>query len=118
MNLNLGQISSEIVEINKKFANGVIVNKGSLEFALSATLNSKDWHEQLAYVIRALLCDHIFEDGNKRTAVAYLIAVLETFKYRYDSFKIDRLALKIAKNNISNIQTIRRMIEHASAKNI
>jgi fido (protein-threonine AMPylation protein) len=114
----LKQVTREITEINKKFSSGVVINKGSLDFALSAVFRSKDWQEQLAFVVRALLCDHIFEDGNKRTAAAYLIAVLEHLKYRFDPFKIDQLVLNIAKNNITDIKKIRRMIGNASARNI
>ncbi len=114
----LENVRNQVIDVNKQFSNGTVVNQGSLDFALSAVLRSKDWREQLAYIVRALLCDHVFEDGNKRTAVAYTMAVLESFKCRYDPFKIDRLVLKIAKNNVSDIRKIRRMIENASAKNL
>lgn len=112
------EIRLELVEINKKFGSGAVVNGGSLDFAISAAHKGKDWQEQLAFVVRALLCDHVFEDGNKRTAAAYIMAVLESLKFKYDPFKIDRLVLKIAKNNVSKVEKIKRMIEHASAKNI
>lgn len=118
MKLDLNHISQQLIGINKKFGSGIVVNKGSLEFALGAAHRGKDWHEQLAFVVRALLCDHVFEDGNKRTVAAYVMAILEDFKYRYDPFKIDQLVLKVAKNNISDIKKIRRMIANASAKNI
>ena len=117
MKVELEQIMQKLVQMNKNFSSGAILSKSSLEFAISSAYKSKDWHEQLAYVVRALLCDHIFMDGNKRTAVAYIMAMLEDFKYRYDAFKIDRLVLKIAKSNITNVKTIRRMIENAASKN-
>jgi len=112
-----GGIDRQLIGINKQFSSGTIINKGSLDFALSAAFRSKDWQEQLAFVVRALLCDHVFEDGNKRTAIAYTMAVLEGFKCRYDMFKIDRLVLKIAKSNMTDIKKIRRMIENAATKN-
>jgi len=118
MILDKNSVATQLTKLNKKFASGLIVNKGSLDFALSAVFKSKDWHEQLAYVVRAMLCDHVFEDGNKRTAAAYITAVLVNFKFRYDPFKIDQLVLKIAKNNTTDIKKIRRMIEHASTKNL
>lgn len=117
MKIELQHVSRKLADTNKKFSTGAIVNRGSLEFALSAAIKSKNWQEQVSYVIRALLCDHVFEDGNKRTAAAYLISVLEEFKYRYDPFKIDRMVLKIAKNNTSDVKRIRRMIQNAAAKN-
>ena len=118
MKYEISNIVAELVEINKKFSSGTVVNNGSLDFALSAAFKGKDWQEQLAFIIRALLCDHVFEDGNKRTAAAYVMAILENFKYRYDPFKIDQLVLKVAKNNVSDIKKIRRMIANASTKNI
>lgn len=117
MKYEIRNIVAALVEINKKFSSGAVVNNGSLDFALSAAFKGEDWQEQLAFVIRALLCDHIFEDGNKRTAAAYIMAVLESLRYRYDPFKIDRLVIKITKNNITGIKKVRRMIENASAKN-
>lgn len=117
MKTEIAKVTKQLIEINKGFSTGVIVNKSSLEFAVSAAYKSKDWLEQLAFVVRAVLCDHVFADGNKRIAAAYMMAVLEDFKYKYDPFRIDRLVLKIAKNNIASIKTIRRMIENASSKN-
>ncbi len=52
------------------------------------------------------------EDGNKRTAVAYLSALLEEYKIPYDRYKIDKLVLAIAKDTKS-IDKIRRMIKNA-----
>ncbi len=115
---SLDNVRDDVIDVNRQFSSGTVINRGSLDFALSAVLRRKDWREQLSYVVRALLCDNVFEDGNKRTAAAYIMAVLESFKRRYDSFKIDRLVLKIAKNNISDVKKIKRMIEHASAKNL
>ncbi len=117
MKLETEDVVQKLCRINKNFSNGTIVNKSSLEFAISAAYKSKDWMEQMAYVIRAILCDHVFADGNKRTAANYVMAALEDFKYKYDPFKIDRLVLKIAKNNITKVGTIRRMIENAASKN-
>ena len=118
MKLQLQAAARELAEINRKFGNGNIINKGSLDFALSAAYKSKDWIEQLAFIVRALLCDHVFEDGNKRTATAYIMAVFEEYRYRYDAFKIDRIVLKISKGNITGMKTIRRMMEHAATKNL
>lgn len=117
MNLEIEGIVQRLCRINKNFGNGAIVNKSSLEFAISAAYKSKDSLEQLAYIVRAILCDHVFADGNKRTAANYIMAALEDFKYKYDPFKVDRFVLKIAKNNITKVKTIRRMIKNAASKN-
>ncbi len=116
--MNTNTVVEDLQAINKRFASGSLVNKESLEFAISHAIRSKDWREQLALVMRAILCDHVFEDGNKRTAAAYFIAVLEEYRLAYDPFKIDQMIVKIAKNNITNVKNIRRMIENASRKHI
>ena len=117
MKLEIKCVTDALMAINGNFSSGAMVNKSSIELAISSAYKSKDWHEQLAYVVRALLCDHIFVDGNKRTTAAYIMAIFEDFKYRYDAFKIDRLVLKITKSNITNVKTIRRMIKNAASKN-
>ncbi|MEK6853955.1 MAG: Fic family protein, partial [Nanoarchaeota archaeon] len=76
----------ELAEINKRFSSGKVINSSSIEFAESAVKRTKNWQEQAAYIIRAIVVDHAFEDGNKRTAAAYLSGLLETLKLPYDPF--------------------------------
>ncbi len=82
-------------------------------FAISAANKSKNWQEQAAFVLRALVNDHVFADGNKRTAAAYIMAVFEQRKLPYDAFKVDGLVLSIAKNRITDIRRIEGMIKNA-----
>ncbi|MBI2575573.1 Fic family protein [Candidatus Woesearchaeota archaeon] len=103
----------EFREINKKFDKGVIINIGSLEFAISAAKKSKNWQEQLAFIVRAVVNDHVFADGNKRTAAAYIMAVLEERKLPYDAYKVDKLVLSIAKNRIRSYKRTHGMIKNA-----
>lgn len=105
-------IVEELATINKRFSSGRIINKSSLEFAESALKRTKNWHEQAAHIIRAIVADHPFEDGNKRTAAAYLSGLFEEYKIPYDQYKIDKLVLVIAKDTKS-IDKIRRMIKNA-----
>ncbi|MBI2145591.1 Fic family protein [Candidatus Woesearchaeota archaeon] len=102
----------ELTSLNKKFSEGKVINKPSLEFAESAAKRTKNWQKQAAFVIRAIVADRPFEDGNKRTAAAYLSGLLEEYKIPYDPFKIDKLVLTIAKDTKS-IEKIRRMIKNA-----
>lgn len=102
----------ELITINKKFSSGNIISDSSIDFAESAVKRTKNWQEQAAYIIRALVIDHPFEDGNKRTAAAYLTGLLETYRIPYDPFKIDKLVLTLAKSTKS-IDKIRRMIKNA-----
>jgi len=101
---------NEIVNINKKFANGNIINKSSLEFALSS-IKDKGWIDQVAYLVRALLIDHVFEDGNKRTAAGIIIAYYTEFEIGFDPQKITEVIIKIISKNINNINKIKRMIK-------
>ncbi|MBW2977854.1 hypothetical protein KY331_03340 [Candidatus Woesearchaeota archaeon] len=103
---------NEIININKKFANGNIVNKSSLEFALSA-IKTKAWIDQVAYLVRALLIDHVFEDGNKRTAASIIIAYYTEFEIGFDPQKIVEAIIKITSKNINNVSKIKRMIKNA-----
>lgn len=102
----------EFKAVNRKFDKGILVNRSSLDFAISAVRKSKNWQEQLALITRALANDHVFADGNKRTAAAYMMAVFERRKLAYDAFKVDKLVLSIAKNRIKDLKRIERMIKN------
>ena len=102
----------ELITVNKRFSTGTVMNGASLKFAESAIKRTKNWQEQVAYILRAIIVDHPFEDGNKRTAAAYLTGLLETYKIPYDPFKIDKLVLTLAKGTKS-IDNIRRMVKNA-----
>ena len=102
---------NEIININKKFAKGIIVNKSSLEFALSS-IKTKAWIDQVAYLVRAILLDHVFEDGNKRTAAAIIIVYFTEFEIGFDPQKIAQTIIKIVTQNINSINKIKRMIKN------
>ena len=104
----------DVIAVNKKFANGNIVNNSSLGFALSMTKTTKDWIKQLAFLVRAIVIDHVFEEGNKRTASSLVIAYIETHKLGYDPKGVDDMIVKILKKNVSSITKIRRMIKDAT----
>ena len=100
----------DVISINQKFDEGIIVNRGSLDFALSSIRKSQDWQEQIAYLLRALLVDHIFKDGNKRTATDLLATALEREDFYFDNDGILKLTIKIAKDNVSDIKEIKKLI--------
>ncbi len=102
----------EIIDINKKAGGtGAMLNEGSLDFAISAQKQTKDWQMQLAHIARALLVDHAFENYNKRTAVTAIATTLEELKQAYDPYALDQLATRIAKKQIRNVETIRSMMK-------
>lgn len=101
----------EIVMLNKKFHKGGISNKSSLEFAISSAEKNDNWLEQLAYLVRSIAVDHVFEDGNKRTAALLIIVYYTEFDIGFDAEKVTRTIIDIAKNNIKDISNIKRMIK-------
>lgn len=103
--------ANDLIEINKKFDKGHVINKSSLDFAISSSKRSKDWITQLAYLVRAILIDHIFEEGNKRTATVLISSIFEIHKVAYNPIKLDKLIVKVVIKNIMDIAIIRRLIK-------
>lgn len=101
-----------MIKINKEFDNGKVVNKGSMEFVISNLKNSKLWTTQLAYILRGLLIDHLFEEGNKRTALAIMLTYFEANKRAYDLYKAEKVIITIILKNITSIEEIRRLIKN------
>ena len=101
----------DIVEINKKFEDGKFMNKSALEFAISSLKHTKDTITRIAYLIRAILVDHVFKEANKRTSLALVCLLLEEQKKAYDPYKAEKLVAELAKKNITDIKKIREMIK-------
>ena len=101
----------DIIDINKEFDKGNVVNESSLEYTLSILKNTIDWLKQTSYLVRAILIDHIFEEGNKRTAAAIIIAYFDANKFAYNPYKLDKIIEKIVKKNINNVNEIGRSIK-------
>src|SRR3989344_8712113 len=103
----------DVIAINQKFDDGTIVNRGSFDFALNSIRKRQDWQEQIAYLLRALLIDHVFKDGNKRTATYLLIDALESGSFKFNQEELGILTVKIAKGNINDIKEIKKLIAGA-----
>ncbi|GAG53375.1 unnamed protein product, partial [marine sediment metagenome] len=67
----------EVIEINKKFNRGVLINEGNLDFALSKLKLKKNTINKVSGFIKDVVEGHPFRDGNKRTAI---ISGLELLK--------------------------------------
>jgi len=105
----------DIVAFNQQIGeNGTFNNESSLDFALSIAKTKKNWLYELSYLLRSLLVDHVFHDGNKRTALLVMIYYLEENNYQFDSDQALTTIKKIAKNNITNPLMIMRLIYHVS----
>ena len=91
---------------------GTFANEASLDFALSVLKERKSWLYNLAYLVRSILIDHVFKDGNKRTAYTLIRTVLEQQSMVNDKQKIYVGVLTITKKNIINTTKIMRVIKN------
>lgn len=108
------EISKEdLIKINKRL-HGNLSRNGSADFALSQLKNKKIGNfKKLAYLWRAVLVDHPFSDGNKRTAVLVAIDFAIQLRKRFDDEKLAKIAIRIAEKNITNINKIERKLKNA-----
>jgi len=103
----------DLIKINKRLK-GNLTRDGSLDFALSQQKNNRiGKYKKLAYLWRAILVDHPFSDGNKRTAVLVAIEFAHQSKKKYDIEKLTKIAVKIAKQNLIAINKIERKLKNA-----
>ena len=103
----------DVIEINKTFHTGKLANESSLEFALAQTYRSKNWLKTAAVLARAILIDHVFEDGNKRTAAGVIMTIMQMNNLSFSPQKMDVIIINITKNNITSIREIEKEIIHA-----
>ncbi|HIH37448.1 hypothetical protein J4460_03715 [Candidatus Woesearchaeota archaeon] len=105
----------DIIEINKEFDKGTVINSSSLSFAVQECARSKNWVRSAALLVRAILIDHVFEEGNKRTAAAVIMVIMDISKIRYDPEKIPSVIITILKKNMTSVIAIERCIKDAIA---
>ena len=101
------EISKEdLLRINSGFG-GNLRSDSSIDFAIDMQENHKlGPYKKLAYLWRAILVDHPFSDGNKRTATFFALKFAEENHKQIDRELIVHHALSIAKKNITNIRQI------------
>lgn len=113
---NLILTKKDLIATNQYFANGFLRNEPSLDYALQYQKHNIAWTKKLAHLIRAILIDHIFEEGNKRTTCAILLDYVNYYEYEIK----EKTALMMIKNiilkNITSIEKIKQMIEDGISK--
>ncbi len=103
----------DIIRIAEGFE-GVLRNKSSLEFALDKQKETKLGHyKKLAYLLRAILVDHPFSDGNKKTAMFIALAFANEEKKQPDRDLLLHHILSIASKNITQIRAIEERMKNA-----
>ena len=105
--------TKDVVELNRSFSTGTVVNAGSLDYAIKTQARSRNWLRTAAVFARTILLDHVFEDGNKRTAAAVVMLLMEMHGVAYDPGAMPKIILKIIKQNITSITKLERGIRHA-----
>lgn len=102
----------DMIRINQEIGEtGRFQNESSMEYALSIIKHKKSWLYELAYLVRSLLTDHAFLDGNKRTSLALVLTYFE--EREYDKETIAKIILQISKKQEKDINKIMRMIKSA-----
>jgi len=103
----------DIIALNQKFEKCNIINEASLEFALSYAKKTENWTKALAFIVRAIILDHVFEDGNKRVAALLIKTYAEYEGYEIYNDKLLKLIKIIIIKKISSIKKIEDMIKDA-----
>lgn len=108
------EISKEdLLRINQGFG-GNLRNDSSLDYAIDMQSNHKlGIYKKLAYLLRAVLVDHPFSDGNKRIAMYFCLKFAEENKKQVDRDLLLEQIISIAKNNITEIRNIEWRIKNA-----
>lgn len=103
----------ELLRINNGFGGG-LRNDASIDFSIQKQEDNKlGDYKKLAYLLRAILVDHPFTDGNKRTAMYLSIKFAEENKKQIDRELLLHQIVSIAKKNINDIRTISDRIQTA-----
>ena len=66
-----------IIEINKQFENGTMLNEGTLEYIVYKVANTRGIDRKAATLLIEIARKHVFTDGNKRTAFESMLAFLK-----------------------------------------
>jgi len=103
----------DLLRINRGFGGG-LRNDASVDFAVDVQSNNKlGEYKKLSYLWRAILVDHPFTDGNKRTAVFLAYTFASELNKQANRDLLIHHALSIAKNNIVDINIIERRLRNA-----
>lgn len=106
----------EIIKMNKKLG-GDLSRNGSLDYAIDRVKHEKrNPFKRVAYLIRAVIVDHPFIDGNKRTALEIIVKELYKEGIECDIKKLTKTIVEIAKKNINQIIKIERMLRKCCQK--
>lgn len=103
----------DLLRINHGFG-GDLRSGSSLDFAFDKFKEKRiGMYKKLSYLWRAILVDHPFSDGNKRTAAFVAMTFADKFKKQVDRDLLLHHIVSIAKKNIQNIRNIEWRLKNA-----
>lgn len=103
----------DLLRINHGFG-GNLRSGSSLDYAIDMQKSKRIGpYKKLAYLFRAILVDHPFSDGNKRTAAFIALAFAEELGKQIDRELLLHQIVSIAKQNIINIKNIEWRLKNA-----
>ena len=100
----------KIIKINKKHG-GNLINKSQLDFAIDKANREEDIYKSNAYLLRAIVVDHPFLDGNKKTATEVILERFSKNKIKCNEKEFSRGIVNIAKSNETSIEKISRRLK-------
>jgi len=103
----------DIIALNQEFDQGTIINESSLDYVISYVRRTENWTKALAWLIRAILIDHVFEEANKRTSALLLKTYVEFEGYNIETADTIKIIKKIVTKNITSIKKIEDLIQNA-----
>ena len=106
----------DLIRINKGFG-GLLRNDASIDFALEQQENTKlGEYKKLAYLIRAILVDHPFSDGNKRTAITIVLTEFQEEGIKVDKYALQRTMVNLSKTGEGDLNKIERKLRRCTRK--
>lgn len=103
----------DLLRVNKGFG-GNLRSGSSIDFAFDKVRDTKlGVYKKLAYLMRAILVDHPFSDGNKRTATFVCLAFADKYQKQVDRELLLHHIVSIAKKNIQEIRNIEWRLKNA-----
>lgn len=115
MCVDIGDIinKEDLLRINKGFG-GNLRSDSSIDFAFDKLKDRKlGSYKKLAFLVRAILVDHPFSDGNKRTATFICLAFANKYNRVVDRGLLLHHIVSIAKKNIHEIRNIEWRLKNA-----
>lgn len=96
-----------VIELNRKYGGSPLLIS-NLDFDLDQANHEKSIWKSNAYIVRAMVAGHSFNDGNKSTAIKIITDRFAKERIGCDKNKLVNGLIKLATNKTSDINKIER----------